>query len=256
MNRIEELFSRKNKNILSIYLTAGFPELDDTTRIICALQGSGADMVEIGMPFSDPVADGTIIQDSSRRALQNGMSLNVLFEQLKSIRLKTRIPLLLMGYLNPVYQMGLEKFLGKCNESGIDGVIIPDLPMEYYRDEYRRLFTGHGLANILLVTPQTPEARIREIDGLTTGFIYMVSSFSTTGSRDNFSESQVTYFERMKGMVLSSPCLIGFGIANRETFNTACNYASGAIIGSAFIKAIDSGGSIEEKVEAFIRAIR
>ena len=169
MNRINELFSRKDKNILSVYLTAGFPELNDTSRIICALQESGADMVEIGIPFSDPVADGPVIQGSSQKALKNGMSLNLLFDQLKNIRLKTSIPLLLMGYLNPVYRFGMENFARKCNETGIDGVIIPDLPMDYYRGEYQDLFRKYNLANILLITPQTPEKRIREIERDHTG---------------------------------------------------------------------------------------
>ena len=255
MNRINELFSRKDKNILSVYLTAGFPELNDTSRIICALQESGADMVEIGIPFSDPVADGPVIQGSSQKALKNGMSLNLLFDQLKNIRLKTSIPLLLMGYLNPVYRFGMENFARKCNETGIDGVIIPDLPMDYYRDEYQDLFRKYNLANILLITPQTPENRIREIDDLTNGFIYMVSSYSTTGSREHFDETQEAYFKKIKRLNLKSPCLIGFGVGNRDTFLTACSYANGAIIGSAFIKALDSLDSIEEKVRTFINKL-
>ncbi len=255
MNRINELFSRKDKNIVSVYLTAGFPELNDTSRIVCALQESGADMVEIGIPFSDPVADGPVIQGSSQIALKNGMSLNLLFDQLKNIRLKTSIPLLLMGYLNPVYRFGMENFARKCNETGIDGVIIPDLPMDYYRDEYQDLFHKYNLANILLITPQTPEKRIREIDDLTKGFIYMVSSYSTTGSRENFDEIQEAYFKKIKRLNLKSPCLIGFGVGNRDTFRTACSYANGAIIGSAFIKALDSRDSIEENVRSFINKL-
>ncbi len=255
MNRIQELFSRKNNNVLSVYLTAGYPGLDDTTRIICALQESGADMIEIGMPFSDPVADGPVIQGSSQKALKNGMSLNVLFEQLKTIRLKVHIPLLLMGYLNPVHKMGIEVFAGKCQETGIDGVIIPDLPMEYYRDQYRELFARHDLINILLITPQTPETRIREIDRLTRGFIYMVSSFSTTGSQKRFGLAQESYFNRIVSMNLASPTLIGFGVGDRETFRTASSHASGAIIGSAFIKALEGPGNIEDKVKQFVSSV-
>ncbi|HYW95104.1 MAG TPA: tryptophan synthase subunit alpha [Bacteroidales bacterium] len=253
MNRINELFTRKTNSILSVYMTAGFPDLDDTTSIICALQKNGADMIEIGMPFSDPVADGPVIQNSSQKALKNGMSVNLLFEQLKTIRLKTTVPLLLMGYLNPVFHMGLENFLKRCSETGIDGLIIPDLPMEYYRDNYLGLFQKFNLANILLITPQTPEQRMREIDELTNGFIYMVSSYSTTGARDSFSEQQETYFRRVDDLNLKSPRLIGFGVGNRKTFDTACQYANGAIVGSAFINAVGQPGSIEEKTAAFMR---
>ncbi len=253
MNRINELFSRKKENILSVYITAGYPALDDTSRIICALQDQGADMIEIGIPFSDPVADGPVIQNSSRTALKNGMSLNLLFEQLKNIRLKTRIPLLLMGYFNPVYHMGMEQFIQRCSETGIDGVIIPDLPLEYYRDNYQALFREHRIENIFLMTPQTPEDRILEIDRLTTGFIYMVSSYSTTGSTGGFSTVQEDYFRRIMEMPLSSPRLIGFGVGDKNTFKTAGRYASGAIIGSAFIKALSAPGTTEEKVAAFMR---
>jgi tryptophan synthase alpha chain len=254
MNRINELFSRKNENILSVYLTAGFPDLNDTCDVICALQDQGADMVEIGIPFSDPVADGPVIQNSSQKALENGMSLNLLFEQLRTIRLRARIPLLLMGYINPVYHLGLEKFIKRCTETGVDGVILPDLPMEYYRDNYRELFTTNGIANILLITPQTPESRIREIDSLTGGFIYMVSSYSTTGARDQFNDKQLDYFRRVRNMNLQSPRLIGFGVGNQPTFRAACEYANGAIIGSAFIKSLEKKGTVTKKTAKFMKA--
>ena len=253
MNRIIELFNRKKQNVLSIYLTAGYPELNDTAQIICSLQKHGADMIEVGIPFSDPVADGPVIQGSSQKALANGMSLDLLFEQLKTIRLKCRIPLLLMGYFNPVYHAGIEEFLKSCSKTGIDGVIIPDLPMEYYRDEYSGLFEKYGVFNIMLITPQTPEKRIREIDRLSKGFIYMVSSYGTTGTREKFSQKQEEYFRRIAAMKLKTPCMIGFGVGNKSTWEIACKHARGAIIGSAFIKALEGPASNQAKVAAFMQ---
>lgn len=254
MNRIDKLFQKKKEKILSIYFTAGHPSLNDTVTIIKALEREGVNMIEIGMPFSDPMADGPIIQQSSHVALNNGMSLKLLFEQLKDIRKEVSIPLLLMGYLNPVFQFGIEKFCAKCREVGIDGLILPDLPMDEYENKYAGLFSENGLYNIFLVTPQTSEARINKIDSITKGFIYMVSSYSTTGSGKGINMSQ-SYFERMKNMNLKNPLVVGFGIKDKATFQNACKYAGGAIIGTAFIKALEKKESIEEKVKNFVNDI-
>jgi tryptophan synthase alpha chain len=254
-NRITALFERKDKNILSIYFTAGYPELNDTQTIITELEKSGADLIEIGMPFSDPVADGPVIQHSSEIALQNGMSINLLFEQLKEIRRSISIPLILMGYLNPVMQYGIENFCQKCKETGIDGTIIPDLPLEIYEAEYKEIFEENSLSNIFLVTPQTSDERIRKIDTLSTGFIYMVSSSSTTGVKGAVNEEQIAYFEKIRTMNLRSKLLIGFGISDKASFEKASGYANGAIIGSAFVKALAGEGEIEVKVRTFIQKL-
>lgn len=254
-NRITALFERKDKNILSIYFTAGYPKLNDTQAIIAELEKSGADLIEIGMPFSDPVADGPVIQHSSEIALQNGMSINLLFEQLKEIRKSISIPLILMGYLNPVMQYGIENFCQKCKEIGIDGTIIPDLPLEIYEAEYKEIFEENSLSNIFLVTPQTSDERIRKIDALSTGFIYMVSSSSTTGVKGAVNKEQISYFERIRNMNLRSKLLIGFGISDKASFEKACGYASGAIIGSAFVKALAGEGDIEAKVRMFVQKL-
>ena len=254
-NRITALFERKDKNILSIYFTAGYPELNDTQTIITELEKSGADLIEIGMPFSDPVADGPVIQHSSEIALQNGMSINLLFEQLKEIRRSISIPLILMGYLNPVMQYGIENFCQKCKETGIDGTIIPDLPLEIYEAEYKEIFEENSLSNIFLVTPQTSDERIRKIDTLSTGFIYMVSSSSTTGVKGAVNEEQLAYFEKIRTMNLRSKLLIGFGISDKASFEKASGYANGAIIGSAFVKALTGEGKIEVKVKTFIQKL-
>ena len=254
-NRINQLFQKKERNILSVYFTAGYPKLDDTVKIIQLLENNGVDLIEIGMPFSDPVADGPIIQHSSLVALKNGMSIRVLFEQLKNIRNSVSIPLVLMGYLNPVLQYGVEKFCESCEEAGIDGLIIPDLPLNVYRQEYEALFRKHKLHNILLITPQTSGERIRKIDEASDGFIYMVSTSSTTGIKQHVSDYHTDYFERVNALELKNPRLIGFGISNHETFANACRYASGAIIGSAFVKALDEQKPLEEAIPEFVRAI-
>jgi len=254
MNRIAKLFSTKKSNILSIYFTAGHPRLNDTAIIIKAIEKSGADMVEIGIPFSDPIADGPVIQNSNQVSLKNGMSLKLLFEQLKDIRKEVSIPLLFMGSLNPVFKFGVENFCDKCMEVGIDGTIIPDLPAYEYEDKYIKTFEKNELYNIFLVTPQTDNDRIYHLDNLSKGFIYMVSSYATTGSGKGFEQSQ-TYFERMQKMNLKNPRLIGFGIKDKSTFQNACKYAQGAIIGTAFIKALEKQGKIEEKVRNFIKEI-
>lgn len=252
-NRITSLFNRKDENILSIYFTAGYPELNDTFKIIGLLEKSGADMVEIGMPFSDPVADGPVIQQSSEIALKNGMTIHLLFEQLKEIRKSISIPLILMGYLNPVMQFGVEEFCSKCKEIGIDGTIIPDLPLEVYETEYKEIFEKNSLSNIFLVTPQTSDERIRKIDKLSKGFIYMVSSSSTTGVKKTVNDEQVSYFERIRTMNLRSKRLIGFGISDKASFDKASDYGNGVIIGSAFIKAFDGEGTVESKVNNFMQ---
>jgi len=254
-NRITSLFKRKDENILSIYFTAGYPELNDALKIIGQLEKSGVDLVEIGMPFSDPVADGPVIQQSSEIALKNGMTIQLLFDQLKDIRKSVSIPLILMGYLNPVMQYGIEAFCEKCKETGIDGTIIPDLPLEIYETEYKEIFEKNSVHNIFLVTPQTSDERIRKIDALSTGFIYMVSSSSTTGVKGAVNDEQISYFERIRAMNLRSQRLIGFGISDKATFEKSAGYANGAIIGSAFVKAIEGPGAIEIKVNDFIQKI-
>ena len=255
MNRIDKCF-RDKKNILSIYFTAGYPALNDTNRVIRALDKHGADMIEIGMPFSDPIADGPVIQQSSKRALENGMSLQILFEQLKNLRNLTDLPVILMGYLNPVYKMGMEKFLDNCVKCGIDGLILPDFPPEEYEETYIELFISHDIHNIMLITPQTSEERIRKIDSLSRGFIYMVSSYSTTGVQDGFGEPQYEYFKRISELRLKNPGLIGFGVSSPKTFSIASKYASGAIVGTAFIKALSGDGAMDKKVGDFLRMLR
>ena len=254
-NRINQLFETKKENILSVYFTAGHPSLNDTVEIIQQLEKNGVDLIEIGMPFSDPTADGPTIQRSSETALKNGMSLKLLFEQLQDIRQTVKIPLILMGYINPVYQFGVEKFCEKCAETGIDGLILPDLPLDEYEAFYKPVFEKYNLHNILLITPQTTESRIRQIDEASSGFIYMVSSSSTTGSGKKVEDFQREYFEGIKAMNLKNPRIIGFGISDRATFENACKYAGGAIIGSAFVQAIDSETEIQETVSQFVKQI-
>ena len=256
MNRIDKLFQKKRKDILSIYITAGYPLIDSTTEIIKYLSDSGVDMIEIGMPFSDPLADGPVIQGSSEQALKNGMSIKLLFDQLADIRKTITIPLLLMGYINPVLRFGMDNFCRKCAETGIDGVILPDLPPELYSEHYSGLFEEAGLYNILLISPQTDNERIRMIDRISRGFIYMVSSSSTTGIRRSFSEEQIAYFRRIREMDLQNPLLIGFGISDKESFDIACREADGTIIGSAFIKMLHEKGSNFEDIRRFINEIR
>ena len=256
MNRIDSIFKERKGKVLSIYFTAGYPHLDSTERIIQDLETAGADMIEIGMPFSDPLADGPVIQKSSEAALKNGMNIQLLFKQLENIRDSVRIPLILMGYLNPVQKYGVEEFCGKCSDIGIDGLILPDLPPEIYSDQYLQLFEKHNLYNILLISPQTDDERIRMIDNLSRGFVYLVSSYSTTGIRESFTDDQIAYFNRIKNMKLSNPGLIGFGISDRNSFMTACEVADGAIIGSAFVKMLGEKGEGTRNIEQFIRTIK
>jgi tryptophan synthase alpha chain len=241
LNRINQKL-QEPKKLISIYFTAGFPSVNDTVSIIQNLEKSGVDMIEIGLPFSDPLADGPTIQASSTQALRNGMTTDLLFSQLQNIRQSVTIPLLIMGYFNPILQYGVEAFCAKCQEIGIDGLIIPDLPVDVYNQEYKALFEAYGLVNVFLITPQTSEDRIRYIDSISNGFIYMVSSASVTGSQTGFGNAQTNYFNRIAEMNLNNSQIVGFGISNNETFNQATAHAKGAIIGSAFIKHLSNKG--------------
>jgi tryptophan synthase alpha chain len=256
MNRLNQLFSVKKENLLSIYYTAGFPELNATVNIAEALEKAGADFLEIGFPYSDPVADGPTIQHSSQTALESGMNLNLLFEQLKELRERVTIPVLLMGYFNPVVQYGVEKFCKKAVEVGADGVIIPDLPMYEYENLYRKYFLENNLSNIFLVTPQTSEQRIRKIDELSQSFIYLLSSSSITGKNLEVSENVERYFERIKNLELKNPTVIGFGISGHKAFTKACAYANGAIVGSAFVKMLTTEKDYLNQIPAFVDHIK
>ena len=253
INRIDKKF-QEDKKLLSIYFSAGHPSLEDTVPILKKLQAAKVDMVEIGLPFSDPLADGPTIQESSTQALSNGMTTDKLFSQLENIREYINIPLVLMGYFNPMMQFGIEKFCKCCESIGIDGLIIPDLPVDIYHEKYKILFDKHGLYNMFLITPQTPEKRIRYIDKVSSGFIYMVSSASVTGAKNTFGDSQKDYFKRISEMRLSSPTVVGFGISNASTYSTAIEHSNGAIIGSAFIKFLEDKGV--NKIADFISSIR
>ncbi|WP_304158082.1 tryptophan synthase subunit alpha [Mesonia mobilis] len=253
MNRISHKL-QENKKLLSIYFTAGYPQLDDTKTILEQLEKSGVDLVEIGLPFIDPLADGPTIQASSTKALKNGMTTKKLFEQLEDIQETVSIPLIMMGYFNPMLQYGIENFCKKCAEIGIDGLIIPDLPLEVYTKEYQAIFQQYGLQNIFLITPQTSEKRIRQIDEASEGFIYMVSSASITGAKNSFGDAQQAYFERIDQMKLQHPQIVGFGIGNAKTFEKATQFAKGAIIGSAFIKHLTENGT--QNINSFVDQIR
>ncbi len=253
MNRINQKL-QEDKKLLSIYFTAGYPNINDTKSIIQNLEKNGVDMIEIGLPFSDPLADGPTIQASSTQALKNGMTTEVLFEQLKDIRQSVSIPLIIMGYFNPMFQYGVEAFCKKCQETGIDGLIIPDLPVDVYHNEYQAIFEKYGLINVFLITPQTSDKRIHYIDSISKGFIYMVSSASTTGAKTGFGTEQTEYFKRISNMQLKNPQIIGFGISNNETFTQATEYAKGAIIGSAFVKHVTNEGV--DKIDSFVKTIK
>tara|TARA_B110000967_G_C18887973_1_gene565309 strand:- start:2461 stop:3228 length:768 start_codon:yes stop_codon:yes gene_type:complete len=253
MNSIQELFQKKDKNYLSIYFTCGYPKLDDTTKVILALEKSGVDFIEVGLPYSDPLADGPTIQESSQKALENGINLDIIFEQLLTIKETNKTPLVLMGYLNQLLKYGEDKFCQKVVDCGIDTVIIPDLPMVEFERHYQQLFEKYGITNVFLITPHTSEDRIKKIDSYSKAFIYVVASASITGVKGDISNQQVEYFERIKAMNLKSKLIIGFGISDKETFTTACNYANGAIIGSAFIRFLESNGV--EKTDEFVEGI-
>lgn len=253
MNRINKTLNQ-DKKILSIYFTAGFPSLEDTVPILEQLQEAGVNMIELGLPFSDPLADGPTIQESSTQALKNGMTTDKLFTQLEGIRARIHVPLIVMGYFNPMMQYGVERFCKRCQEVGIDGLIIPDLPADVYHTQYQSLFQQNGLLNMFLITPQTPDERIRYIDQVSEGFIYMVSSAATTGAQGSFGDTQQHYFQRIADMKLQSKLLVGFGISNAETYQSAVAHSQGAIIGSAFIKHLEANGN--QSVQAFVKTIR
>ncbi|XCI75487.1 MAG: tryptophan synthase subunit alpha [Flavobacteriales bacterium] len=255
MNAIQELFAKKRKNILNIYFTAGYPKLDSTQPLLESLQKAAVDLIEIGMPYSDPLADGPTIQKSSQKSLEHGMTISRLFAQLKEIKGTINVPIILMGYYNQFLGFGQERLLQACVDVGVSGLILPDLPPEIYQAQYQTLFEAYGLLPIFLATPQTPDQRIRMLSEISQGFIYLVSSTSTTGTREIFGTEQITFFERVKVLDLKIPKLIGFGISNKNTFKLACRYADGAIIGSAFINALDEN-RLGKSVEDFIISIR
>ena len=254
MNSIQKIFQKKDKNLLSIYFTCGFPKLNDTTKVISELEESGVDFIEVGLPYSDPLADGPTIQDSSQKALENGVNLDIIFEQLLSIKNTNKTPLILMGYLNQMLKYGEENFCKKVVECGIDTLILPDLPMIEYENHYRELFEKYGLTNVFLITPHTSEERIRKIDSYSKAFIYVVASASVTGAKGKISNNQILYFERIKNMNLQSKLIIGFGISDNKTFVTACKYANGAIIGSSFIKFLTNNNI--EKINNYLYKIQ
>lgn len=276
-NRIDKLFSEKKKNILNIYCTAGYPQLNSTVEVITALQNNGADIIELGIPYSDPIADGPIIQQSNMQALQNGITIKILFDQLHNLRkspspggppgrpgrtgVGEAVPIILMGYLNPVLQFGIEKFCEAASKAGVDGIILPDLPMFEFETEYGQYFKKHDLHFIFLITPETGEERIRQIDKLSDGFIYAVSSSSTTGSTkqqtsDKTVNEQESYFKKLQSMNLLNPVLVGFGIKDKKTFDAACTYTNGAIIGSAYINALKDTEDIDRTTKDFIKGIK
>lgn len=257
MNNINKKFQEKKNNILSIYFTAGFPKLTDTSIVLKELESNGVDIIEIGIPFSDPLADGPTIQHSGEVALENGMSIKLLFEQLKQYDLhKSTSAMILMGYLNPVIQYGMERFCKDASALGVSGVILPDLPMEEYLDEYKSIFDKYNLKNIFLITPQTSDERIKFIDTHTDGFIYMVSSSSTTGAKTGIDNEQENYFKRIKSLNLKNPTMIGFGISDNKSFAKACEFANGVIIGSAFINAIEKNTDLPKDIAAFVKKIK
>ena len=256
MNRLKNLFSSK-ENILNIYTTAGFPKLNDTIEIVQELAASGVDMVEIGMPFSDPLADGPTIQHSSEVAIENGITLDLIFDQIKEIRKTVDIPIMLMGYINQLMKYDIENFLAKAAEVGVDGFILPDLPLDIYQDEYKSRFEKHNLKMSFLITPQTTNDRIKMIAEESTAFLYVVSSFAITGSKSDIQQNQIEYFKKIEAMKLNTPKLIGFGISDSETFNTACNYANGAIIGSAFIKTLSNTSyELKPTIKEFVKPLK
>ena len=256
MNRITNLFETKKDGILSVYFTAGYPRLEDTTQILQELEAKGINMVEVGIPFSDPMADGPVIQESSTQALRNGMSIRLFFQQLKEIRQSVQIPIILMGYLNPIMQYGFEAFCQSCVEVGVDGMIIPDLPYADYMADYKAIADRYDLKMIMLITPETSEERIRLIDAHTSGFIYMVSSAATTGAQQSFNEQKQAYFRRINAMNLRNPRLVGFGISNKATFEAAASNSSGAIIGSKFVQLLKSEPTIAGAVDQLLEALK
>jgi tryptophan synthase alpha chain len=256
MNRIQALFERKQENILSVFYTAGFPSRNDTVQIAQQLEASRVDLLEIGIPFSDPLADGPVIQASSKTAIDNGMTVKLLLEQVKEIRTTVQLPILLMGYINPVMQYGIEKFFRDSASAGVDGFIFPDMPFDEFEEHYKELLAELKLSFVFLISPTTSEERIRKIDEASNGFIYAVSTSSTTGARMGFQPEQLTYFKKLKEMKLKNPFLIGFGISNHQTFSTACQYGAGAIVGSAFIKTLSTSNDISAGITTFINTLK
>lgn len=254
MNRLEELFKRKQNNVLNVYCTAGFPQFDSTLTIMKALQDNGADIIELGMPYSDPLADGPVIQASGSKALQNGMTIEKLFAQLQDCRKEIHVPVILMGYMNPVLQYGFERFCQHAAAIPIDGLILPDLPEHEFETEYAPIIKRYGLNFIFLVTPETSEERIKRLDALSSGFLYAVSSSSTTGNKKDFGAVE-QYLQRLQTMNLKNPVLVGFGVKDRESFTSVCNYANGAIIGTAFIKAIENTTDVQLATKEFLQSI-
>jgi tryptophan synthase alpha chain len=257
MNKLDKLFSQKNKNILNVYCTAGYPQLNSTMEVMEALQQSGADIIELGIPYSDPIADGPVIQQSNMQALENGMTIHLLFEQLNNLRATVQTPLILMGYMNPVLQFGIEKFCEAAAAVGVDGIILPDLPMYEFETQYQQYFKKYDLKFIFLVTPETDSERIKQIDKLSSGFLYAVSSSSTTGSQNpTDTKYQETYLMKLQQMNLTNPVLVGFGIKDKDSFNAACKYTNGAIIGSAYIKALHNTTDISATTKDFINGVK
>ena len=254
MSRIKDLFERKSNRVLNVYCTAGYPQLNSTLDVMKALQDNGADLIELGMPYSDPLADGPVIQNSSLVALANGMTIETLFAQLKDARKEINVPIILMGYMNPVLQYGFERFCKEAAAVGVDGLILPDLPEYEFETEYGAIIKANGLDFIFLVTPETSEERIKKLDSLSTGFLYAVSSSSTTGSDKNMTDVNA-YLQKLKAMQLKNPVLVGFGIKDKQTFDTACNNANGAIIGTAYIKALEGTTDVAVTTKAFLKAI-
>ena len=254
MSRIKTLFQHKQQRVLNVYCTAGYPQLQSTLPVMQALQGNGADIIELGMPYSDPLADGPIIQASNKQALDNGMSIDFLFQQLKDFRKHINIPVILMGYINPVMQYGFEKFCAAASEVGIDGLILPDLPPYEFEKEYKQITEEYGLDIIFLVTPQTTDERIKLLDSLSTGFLYAVSSAAVTG-KDIDENTVINYLQRLQSLNLSNPVLTGFGIKDKQSFNAVCKHSNGAVIGSAYIKALQNSSDIEATTATFLSTI-
>ena len=254
MSRLQKLFQRKKEKVLNVYCTAGFPQLDSTLGVMQAVQDSGADIIELGMPYSDPLADGPVIQASGSRALANGMTLTTLFNQLKAFRNTIHIPVILMGYLNPVLQFGFEKFCTAAAHVGIDGLILPDMPLFEFETEYKAIIKKYDLDFIFLITPETSDARIKNLDSASTGFLYAVSSSSTTGGNTDIRATE-NYLKRLNALQLKNPVLVGFGIRDKQTFDAACRYTAGAIIGTAYIKALEAGTDINTSTKEFLNAV-
>lgn len=254
MSRIQELFAKKQNKVLNVYCTAGYPQLNSTITVMKSLQENGVDLIELGMPYSDPLADGPVIQASGSKALENGMTISILFAQLANFRKEISIPVILMGYMNPVLQYGFEKFCADASALGVDGLILPDLPEFEFENEYGATIKKYGLDFIFLVTPETSEERVRKLDSLSSGFLYAVSSSATTGKDKDFTAVE-KYLQRLQSMQLKNPVLVGFGIKDKETFQSACKYANGAIIGTAYIKMLEEAKSIEEGTKTFLNKV-